>query len=341
MANILNKNWQDLIKPSKVDINQKAAHQHQASLVAEPLERGFGITLGVALRRILLSSIQGAAVTAIKIDGVVHEFSSLAGVREDITDIILNVKELRLKAHSAERKKMHLKVKGPCEVTAAHITTDSEVEVINKDLVICTLDKGAELNMEFTVETGKGYIPAAQNRDEDQAIGVIPIDAIFSPVLNVSYKIENARVGNRTDYDKLILDVTTDGSLTPDDAVALAARILQDQVRLFINFEDIPVEAETTEKNDLPFSPYLLKKVDELELSVRSANCLKNDNIVYIGDLVQKTENEMLKTPNFGRKSLNEIKDVLNNMGLRFGMEVAEWPPENIEELARRFEEPY
>lgn len=341
MANILNKNWQDLIKPSKIDIDQTSAHKNRAVLVAEPLERGFGMTLGVALRRILLSSIQGAAVTGIKIDGVVHEFSAVPGVREDVTDMILNIKELRLKAHSAERKKMTLKAKGPGEVTAAKITTDSDVEVINKDLVICTLDKGAELNMEFTVEVGKGYVPASQNRDEDQPIGVIPIDAIFSPILNVSHKVENARVGNRTDYDKLILDVTTDGSLTSDDAVALSARILQDQIRLFINFEDVPVEAEATEKNDLPFSPYLLKKVDELELSVRSANCLKNDNIVYIGDLVQKTENEMLKTPNFGRKSLNEIKDVLNNMSLRFGMEVAEWPPENIEELARKFEEPY
>jgi DNA-directed RNA polymerase subunit alpha len=195
--------------------------------------------------------------------------------------------------------------------------------------------------MEIFVEVGKGYVPAVQNRDDDQPIGVIPIDSIFSPVLNVSYQVENARVGNRTDYDKLLLDVTTDGSLTPDDAVALAARILQDQLRLFVNFEDVPLASEESEKNDLPFSPYLLKKVDELELSVRSANCLKNDNIVYIGDLVQKTEPEMLKTPNFGRKSLNEIKEVLAGMGLRFGMDIPEWPPENIEELARKFEEPY
>jgi DNA-directed RNA polymerase subunit alpha len=341
MANILNKNWQDLIKPAKIDIEQMGVRQNRAILVAEPLERGFGVTLGVALRRILLSSIQGASVTSIKIDGVVHEFSAIAGVREDVTNIILNIKELRLRAHTAERKKLTLQAKGPCEVTAAKIVGGADIEVINKDLVICTLDKGAELNMELFVEVGKGYVPAAQNRDEDQAIGVIPIDSIYSPVLNVAYRVENARVGNRTDYDKLILDVTTDGSIAPDDAVALAARILQDQLRLFINFEDIPLSEERGEKGDLPFSPYLLKKVDELELSVRSANCLKNDNIVYIGDLVQKTESEMLKTPNFGRKSLNEIKDVLANMGLKFGMDVSEWPPENIEELARRFEEPY
>ncbi len=341
MANILNKNWQDLIKPAKIDIEQVGSKNNRAVLLAEPLERGFGVTLGVALRRILLSSIQGASVTSIKIDGVLHEFSAINGVREDVTNIILNIKELRLRAHTAERKKLTLQAKGPCEVTAGKITAGSDIEVINKDLVICTLDKGAELNMELFVEVGKGYIPAAQNRDEDQPIGVIPIDSIYSPVLNVAYRVENARVGNRTDYDKLILDVTTDGSITPDDAVALSARILQDQLRLFINFEDIPLDEERGEKNDLPFSAYLLKKVDELELSVRSANCLKNDNIVYIGDLVQKTEGEMLKTPNFGRKSLNEIKDVLANMGLRFGMDVAEWPPENIEELARRFEEPY
>lgn len=341
MANMLNKNWQDLIKPSKIEVSSSGSHNRKATLIAEPLERGFGITLGVALRRILLSSIQGAAVTAIKMDGVVHEFSAVPGIREDVTSIILNIKELRLKAHTPERKKMTLNVKGPGEITAARIVTDSDVEVINKDLVICTLDKGAELNMVLFVEVGKGYVPASSNRDADQPIGVIPIDSIFSPVLNVSYRVENARVGNRTDYDKLILDITTDGSITPDDSVALAARILQDQLRLFVNFEDMPVDRDIIDRHDLPFSHYLLKKVDELELSVRSANCLKNDNIVYIGDLVQKTEGEMLKTPNFGRKSLNEIKEVLVNMGLRFGMEVPEWPPENIEELARRFEEPY
>jgi DNA-directed RNA polymerase subunit alpha len=338
---VLNKNWKDLIKPQKLDIKTATNDVRRATIVAEPMERGFGLTMGVALRRILLSSLQGAAVTAVKIDNVLHEFSSIAGVREDVTNIVLNLKDLKLKAHSPEKKKMYLSVSEPGEVTAGMITSDADVEVINKDLVICHLDKGATLNMELTVETGKGYVPAAQNRPADAPIGLIPVDAIFSPVTKVAYKVENARVGQRTDYDKLILDIETDGSIIPEDALALAARILQDQLNLFINFEDIPDVAERDKKDDLPFSPYLLKKVDELELSVRSANCLKNDNIVYIGDLVQKSESEMLKTPNFGRKSLNEIKDVLNNMGLRFGMDVPEWPPENIEEMARKFEDPY
>ena len=338
---MLAKNWTEMIKPNKLDIKQSSADPRRATVVAEPLERGFGITLGVALRRVLLSSLQGAAVTAIKVDGVLHEFSSIPGVQEDVTNIVLNIKELKLKAHSPEKKRMTIKAKGPGVVTAAQIETDSDVEVINKDLVICTLDKGADLNMELTVETGKGYVPAAQNRPEDAPIGLIPVDGIFSPVLKVAYRVENARVGQVTDYDKLILDLETDGSVVPEDAVALAARILQDQLRLFVNFEDVAVEPQKKEEDDLKFSPHLLKKVEELELSVRSANCLKNDNIVYIGDLVQKTESEMLKTPNFGRKSLNEIKEVLASMGLRFGMDVSEWPPENIEELARKYEDPY
>ena len=221
------------------------------------------------------------------------------------------------------------------------IEATHDVEIINKDHVICTLDKGAKLNMELTVETGKGYVRASQNRPADAPIGLIPVDALFSPVRKVSYKVDHSRVGQVTDYDKLALAVETDGTITPEDAVAFAARILQDQLRLFINFEEQAVEEKKEDKSELKFSPYLLKKVDELELSVRSANCLKNDNIVYIGDLVQKTESEMLKTPNFGRKSLNEIKEVLGSMGLKFGMEVQEWPPENIEELARKYEEPY
>jgi DNA-directed RNA polymerase subunit alpha len=338
---MLNKNWKDLVKPKKLDVKTVTNDIKRATVVAEPLERGFGMTLGVALRRVLLSSLQGAAVTSIKIDGVLHEFSAVAGVREDVTNIILNIKDLKLKCHSEQPKKMFLNVSEAGEVTAGMIKTDADVEVVNKDLVICHLDKGATLNMELTVEVGKGYVPAAQNRPDDSSIGLIPVDAIFSPVQKVAYKVENARVGNRTDYDKLIMELETDGSILPEDAVALAARILQDQLNLFVNFEDIPDVAVRERKDDLPFSAYLLKKVDELELSVRSANCLKNDNIVYIGDLVQKSESEMLKTPNFGRKSLNEIKDVLVNMGLRFGMDIPEWPPENIEDMARRFDEPY
>lgn len=341
MASVLNKNWQDLIKPSKLEFKSKGNEGRRASVIAEPLERGFGMTLGVALRRILLSSLQGAAVTNIKIEGVQHEFTSVPGVREDVTNIVLNIKELRLRCHTTEKRKITLKADKAGAVTAGMIQTDSEVEVINKDHVICTLDKGAKLNIEMTVEVGNGYVPASENRDADAPIGVIPVDAIFSPVLNVSYKVDNARVGQKTDYDKLTLEIETDGSILPEDAVALAGRIMQDQMKLFINFEDDTDTPVASERQELPFSPYLLKKVDELELSVRSANCLKNDNIVYIGDLVLKTESEMLKTPNFGRKSLNEIKEVLGNMNIRFGMDVPEWPPENIEEMARRFEDPF
>ncbi len=339
---MLQKNWQELIKPSKLDIVEtNSGDPFRATVVAEPLERGFGDTLGTALRRVLLSSLQGSAVTSLKIDNVLHEFSAIPGVREDVVNIILNIKDLRLKLHSAESKKITLKAKGPGEVTAAQIETPHDVEIINKDLVICTLDKGADINFEMTVGTGKGYVPATQNRPQDAPIGLIPIDALFSPITKVTYKIDNARVGQVTDYDKLSLYVETDGTITAEDAVALAARILQDQLQLFINFEDIYREEKKEEEDLLPFSPHLLKKVDELELSVRSANCLKNDNIVYIGDLVQKTESEMLRTPNFGRKSLNEIKEVLAGMELKFGMDVPEWPPENIEELARKFEDPF
>jgi DNA-directed RNA polymerase subunit alpha len=338
---MISKNWSELIKPSKLDIEASKNNPNVATIVAEPLERGFGHTLAVAIRRVLLSSLQGAAVTAIKVDGVLHEFSAIPGVKEDVVNVILNIKDMRIRLHSQDKKKITLTATGPGEVKAGQIETSADVEIVNKDLVLCTLDKGAKLNMEFWIENGKGYVRAAQNRPSDAPIGLIPVDALFSPVRKVAYKVENARVGQVTDYDKLIMTVETDGTVTPEDAVAYAARILQDQVRMFINFEEQAIEEKKEKKDDLPFSPYLLKKVDELELSVRSANCLKNDNIVYIGDLVQKTESEMLKTPNFGRKSLNEIKEVLASMGLKFGMDVAGWPPENIEELARKFEDPY
>lgn len=336
---MLAKNWQDLIKPTKLDITASKSNPRTATIIAEPLERGFGHTLGVALRRVLLSSLQGAAVTSIKIEGVLHEFSSIPGVREDVTDIILNIKELRLKAGSSEKRRITLNATGPGEVKAGQIES-GDIEIINKDHVICTLDKGAKLSIEMTVETGKGYVRAM--RAQDAPIGLIPVDALFSPVVKVSYKVDNARVGQITDYDKLAMTIETDGSVTAEDAVALAARILQDQLQLFINFEESKIEKKEEAKPDLPFSPYLLKKVYDLdELSVRATNCLKNDNIVYVGDLVQKTEAEMLKTPNFGRKSLNEIKEKLAKIGLRFGMEVQGWPPENIEELARKYEDPY
>lgn len=337
---MLAKNWDALIKPTKLDISASKTTPNQATIVAEPLERGFAHTLGVALRRVLLSSLQGAAVTEIKVEGVLHEFSSIPGVREDVTDIILNIKELRIKAGSAEKKRMMLTATGPGEVKASQIELPGDVEIINKDHVICTLDKGAKLSMELTVETGKGYVRA--QRSSEAPIGVIPVDALFSPVVKVTYKVDNARVGQITDYDKLSMNVETDGTVAAEDAVAFAARILQDQLQLFINFEESAVAKKEESKPDLPFSPYLLKKVYDLdELSVRATNCLKNDNIVYVGDLVQKSESEMLKTPNFGRKSLNEIKEKLAKIGLRFGMEVPGWPPENIEELARKYEDPY
>jgi DNA-directed RNA polymerase subunit alpha len=338
---VLQKNWQSLIKPEKLEVDSGSDPARTATIVAEPLERGFGLTLGNALRRVLMSSLQGAAVTAIQIDGVLHEFSSIPGVREDVTDIVLNVKQLALRMHGDGPKRMVLNATGPVEVTAGMISTGHDIEVMNPDLVICTLDDGAKLGMEFTVNSWKGYVPASANRPEDAPIGLIPIDSIFSPVRRVSYKVEPTRVGQITDYDKLLLQVETNGAVTPEDAVALAARILQDQLQLFINFDEPQQVRQEEPEDDLPFNRNLLRKVDELELSVRSANCLKNDNIVYIGDLVQKSEQEMLRTPNFGRKSLNENKEVLASMGLSLGMTVAGWPPENVEDLAKRLEEPF
>ena len=337
----IQRNWQELIKPTKLDFVSDSDNARTASVVAEPLERGYGLTLGNALRRVLLSSLQGAAVTAMQIDGVLHEFSSIPGVREDITDLVLNVKEIALKMGGEGPKRLTLQKQGPGAVTAGDIKVSGDIEVLNPDLVLCHLDDGAEVNIEFTVNTGKGYVPADRNRPEDAPIGYIPVDALFSPVRRVSYKVDATRAGESLDKDKLTLTIETDGAITPEDAVAYAARILQDQLSVFVNFEEPSKEKAQESVPELAFNPALLKKVDELELSVRSANCLKNDNIVYIGDLIQKTEAEMLKTPNFGRKSLNEIKEVLAQMGLHLGMEVANWPPENIDELAKRYEEHY
>ena len=338
---MIHKNWQELIKPSKLDVVPGVNPELKTTVVAEPLERGFGLTLGNALRRVLLSSLQGAAVTAIQIDGVLHEFSSVPGVREDVTDMVLNIKSLALRMDTEGPKRIVLKREGPGEVKAGDIEATAGIEIMNPDLVICHLDKGAKLSMELTVESGKGYVAATSSRSEDSPIGLIPIDAVFSPVRKVSYKIDNSRVGQVTDHDKLSLEVTTNGAVTPEDSVALAARILQDQLQLFINFEEPQVGPTDEQREELPFNKNLLRKVDELELSVRSANCLKNDNIIYIGDLVQKSEADMLRTPNFGRKSLNEIKEVLSQMGLHLGMEVPNWPPENIEDMAKKLEEPF
>jgi DNA-directed RNA polymerase subunit alpha len=296
--------------------------------------------MGNALRRILLSSLQGSAVTQIKIDGVLHEFSSVSGVQEDVTDIILNVKQLSLRSHSEGAKVVTIHAKGPGPVTASQIDAGHDVDIIDPDQHICTLNDDTEFRMELTVDTGKGYSPASNHRPEEDVVGLIPVDATFSPVRRVSYKVTDARVGQRTDYDKLSLELTTNGVVTPEDALAFAARIMQDQLNVFINFEEVPLEPKK-EEEQLDINPHLLMKVDELELSVRSANCLKNDNIVYIGDLVQKSESEMLKTPNFGRKSLNEIKEVLTSMDLGLGMKLDSWPPENIEELAQKMRKEY
>jgi DNA-directed RNA polymerase subunit alpha len=338
---VLQKNWQALIKPSKLEIEPGHDPHRVATVVAEPLERGFGMTLGNALRRVLLSSLQGAAVTAVQIDGVLHEFSSIPGVREDVTDIVLNIKQLAIRMHSDGPRRMTLSATGPGEVRASQIEAGHDIEILNPELVLCTLDDGVKLGMEFTVNSGKGYVPAAENRAEDAPIGLIPVDAIYSPVRRVAYRVEPTRVGQVTNFDRLLLTVETNGTIGAEDAVALAARILQDQLQLFINFEEPRQISAEEHRDDLPFNRNLLRKVDELELSVRSANCLKNDNIVYIGDLVQKTEQEMLRTPNFGRKSLNEIKEVLAAMGLSLGMTVPGWPPENIEDLAKKLDEPY
>ncbi len=335
----MQKNWESLRKPEKLEVEPGTDRSRVATIIAEPLERGFGMTLGNALRRVLLSSLQGAAVTAVQIDGVLHEFSSIPGVREDVTDIVLNVKQLGLRMHGDGPRRMVLSATGPGEVKAGQIQAGHDIDIMNPELVLCTLDDGVKLGMEFTVQAGKGYVAAADNRPEDAPIGLIPVDSIYSPVRRVSYRVEPTRVGQKTDSDTLLLTVETNGAVTPEDSVALAARILQDQLSLFVNFEEPQQISLSEPAEELPFNPNLLRKVDELELSVRSANCLKNDNIVYIGDLVQKTEQEMLRTPNFGRKSLNEIKEVLASMGLSLGMTVSGWPPENIEDLIKRLGE--
>ncbi len=338
---MIHKNWQELIRPNGLDIRPGADPQRQATAVAEPLERGFGLTLGNALRRVLLSSLQGGAISSIQIDGVLHEFSSVAGVREDVTDIVLNVKGVAVKMEAEGPKRLTIQAQGPKVVTAGEFSESAGIEILNPDHVICHLDEGANFHMEVTVSTGKGYVAADKAKVEDAPIGLIPVDALYSPVKKVSYKVEPTREGQVLDYDKLTLSIETDGSVTPEDAIAYAARILQDQLSVFVNFDEPESGARADEESELEFNPLLLKKVDELELSVRSANCLKNDNIVYIGDLIQKTEAEMLRTPNFGRKSLNEIKEVLTTMGLHLGMDIPDWPPENIEDLARKYEDQF
>ncbi len=338
---MIQDNWQELIKPNKLEIVVDPDDPRKATITAEPLERGFGLTLGNALRRVLLSSLQGAAVTAMQIEGVLHEFTSVPGVREDVTDLVLNVKGIALRMDAESSKRLTLSKKGPGAVVAGDIETTGDIEILNPEHELCHLDIGAEINIEFTVDTGKGYVAADKNRPEDAPIGYVPVDALYSPVRRVSYKVEPTREGQVLDYDKLVMQIETNGGVTPEDAIAFAARILQDQLSVFVNFDEPEQEVTQETVPELAFNPALLKKVDELELSVRSANCLKNDNIIYIGDLIQKTEGEMLRTPNFGRKSLNEIKEVLAQMGLHLGMDVANWPPENIDDLSKRYEDHY
>ncbi|MBN2676207.1 MAG: DNA-directed RNA polymerase subunit alpha [Alphaproteobacteria bacterium] len=339
---MIDLNWKSLIKPEKIEVDNVNDSATFGRVVITPLEKGFGMTLGVALRRVLLSSLQGAAVVGFKIQGAMHEFTSLPGMKEDLTEFVLNLKDVVLKQHTEGVKKARLKVSGAQVVTAGMIECSGDVEIINKDLVLCHLDDKGALDVEFYMTVGKGYSVAKHNRIEDAPVGFIPVDAIFSPIRNVAIDVDNARVGQNTDLDKLKLSITTDGSITIENAVALSARILMDQFSSFVNFEDPEEKESLEEENDgLPFDKKLLKRVEELELSVRANNCLKNDDITYIGELVQKTENDMLKTPNFGRKSLNEIKMQLENMGLSLGMAIEGWPPENLEELAKKYEDPY
>lgn len=343
---MIEKNWQSLCKPKKIEIEKDEYNPNIAKLIAQPLENGFGLSIGTALRRVLLSSLQGCAPIWVKIDGAQHEFSSLHGVREDIVDIILNLKGVYFKSSIEGQHKAFLKVKGPAVVTSGMIELPGGIEVINKDVEICNIDKGTDFEMEIALNTGRGYVPAsAQDKLDELPLGVIPVDSIYSPILSVSTDVTKTRVGKSTDYDKLEVKIKTNGSVSPEDALAYAARILTDQLNVFINFEDNTQvsfeEREEKVKEVLPFDPKLLKHVDELELSVRANNCLKNDRINWLGELVQKTENDMLKTPNFGRKSLNEIKAQLEAMGLGLGMEVPGWPPENIAELSKKYEDPY
>ena len=333
MKKLQQRNWRDLIKPKMIEIETDSFTDFYGKFVCQPLERGFGITLGNALRRILLSSLQGAAIVSVKFDGVPHEFTTIPGIKEDITDIILNLKEVNLKTvndseEEEEEIKLVLDLKGEKEAKAGDMLTDGKVEIMNPDSHIATLNKDAVLHAEMIVKTGRGYVPAEKNVAGDQEIGVILIDALFSPVRKVSYVVGNARVGQRTDYDKLTLEIWTNGTVDPQDALAFAAKILKEQATPFINFEEEPEEEVEKEEKEVEekVNENLFKPVSELELSVRSSNCLKNANIKYIYELVQKTESEMLKTKNFGRKSLNEIKRILEEMDLQFGMELENFP---------------
>lgn len=325
------KHWRDLIKPRRMEMEQESLSNTYGKFVAEPLERGFGTTLGNSLRRVLLSSLQGAAITAVKIEGVEHEFTTVSEVVEDVTDIVLNLKEVLLKMHTNEVKTIRIEAEGPKEIKAGDIITDDQVEILNPGHHICTLSEGGKLRMEMTCRRGRGYLPAAGNKVAGAPIGTIPIDSLFSPIRKVNYQVTNARVAQVTDYDRLSLEVWTDGSVTPQDAVAYAAKIVKEQLTVFINFDETeePVVSEAP-REEAKLNENLFRSVDELELTVRSGNCLQQANIKNIGDLVQRSEAEMLKTKNFGRKSLKEIKEILAEMGLALGMKLDNWPPRGM-----------
>ena len=321
-------NWRELTKPQRLEADAKTMKETYAKIECEPLERGFGTTLGNSLRRILLSSLRGAAITSVRFENTLHEFSTIDGVVEDVTDIILNLKEARFRLHDgSEHAAARIDISGEKAVTAGDIEHGPEVEVLNPDHVIANVGKGARLSVDLTIEAGRGYVPADRNKDESAPVGTIAIDSIFSPIRKVNVNVTNARVGQRTDYDKLAMEIWTDGSVMPLDAIAYSARILQDQLNIFINFEE-PVEAPVAVPEEVgsDLNENLFKTVDELELSVRSANCLQNADVRYIGELVQRTEAEMLKTKNFGRKSLNEIRELLTDMGLSLGMRLDNFP---------------
>src|SRR3989338_2547412 len=335
---ILKESWNSLTKPTSIIPKEGYDNATKSVIIMEPFARGFGNTLGNALRRVLLSSINGFAVTSVKIEGVLHEYSSIDGIKEDALDIIMNLKSLAITKGDASPSVLKLSANKPGPVYAGSIEAPAGVHIFNKDLLICTLSKGAKIEMQMNVECGKGYVPSEQNKKSERLIGHIPVDAIFSPIKKVSYKVENARVGQITDFDKLIMEIDTNGTITPQDALGVAAKIIQDQLQVFISFDvakyDAPVQKE--EISEPEFNKNLLKTIDELELSVRSYNCLKNENIIYVGDLVASTEAEMLKTANFGRKSLNELKENLKMMGLVFGMKHTNWPPQNMDDLLKQ-----
>jgi DNA-directed RNA polymerase subunit alpha len=333
------RHWTDLIKPKQLEVDEKTLTSTYGKFYAEPFERGFGQTIGNSLRRILLSSLMGASIVAVRMKGILHEFSTIPGVTEDVTDIILNLKEVRLRLNDGEQHTLKVEAKGPATVLAKDITGSATVEILNPEQKIATLSRDAKLDMELIAKLGRGYVPAERNREEGAPVDTVFIDAIFSPVQKVNFTVTNARLGQRTDYDRVVFEVVTDGSVKPDDAVAYAAKILQDQLSIFVNFQDEPQQERRDDRPSIPLNDNLFRSVDELEFSVRSQNCLQNADIKYIGELVQKSEQEMLKTKNFGHKSLNEIKEILREMGLELGMKIDHFPPREEIESRRRADE--